>query len=95
MRLSIEFYPVYLPMLDLESDPRLQRLFRIARRRVVTGFVVAAVVFVFARPTWRSILMGVPIAILGESIRVWAAGHLIKGQEVTTSGPYVFVRHPL
>ena len=95
MRLSIEFYPVYLPMLDLESDPRLQRLFRIARRRVATGFVVAAVVFVFARPTWRSILMGVPIAILGESIRGGAAGHLIKGQEVTTSGPYVFVRHPL
>ncbi len=82
-------------MLDLESDPTLHLLFRIARRRVVTGFIVAAVVFVFARPTWQSILMGVPIAILGESIRVWAAGYLIKGQEVTTSGPYAFVRHPL
>lgn len=82
-------------MLNLESDPRLRFLFRIARRRVVTGFIVAAVVFVFARPTWSSILTGVPIAILGESIRVWAAGHLIKGQEVTTTGPYAFVRHPL
>ena len=64
-------------MLDLKSDPTLQFLFRIARRRVVTGFIVAAIVFVFARPTWRSILLGVQIAILGESIRVWAAGHLI------------------
>ena len=82
-------------MLDLKSDPTLQFLFRIARRRVVTGFIVAAIVFYFARPTWWSILLGVPIAILGESIRLWAAGHLIKGQEVTTSGPYAFVRHPL
>ena len=95
MRPSIESYPVYLLMLDLKSDPALQFLFRIARRRVVTGFIVAAIVFYFARPTWWSILLGVPIAILGESIRLWAAGHLIKGQEVTTSGPYAFVRHPL
>ncbi|MEX2273724.1 MAG: isoprenylcysteine carboxylmethyltransferase family protein [Vicinamibacterales bacterium] len=35
------------------------------------------------------------IAILGEAIRIWAAGHLEKGREVTTSGPYRFTRHPL
>ncbi len=28
-------------------------------------------------------------------MRVWAAGHLEKGREVTTSGPYAFTRHPL
>ena len=82
-------------MLDLQSNPTLHVLFRIARRRVVTGFIVAAAAFAFARPTWQSILMGVPVAILGESVRVWAAGYLIKGQEVTTSGPYALVRHPL
>ena len=29
-----------------------------------------------------------PMALAGEAIRVWAAGHLEKGREVTTSGPY-------
>ena len=28
-------------------------------------------------------------------MRVWAAGHLLKAREVTRSGPYRFVAHPL
>jgi protein-S-isoprenylcysteine O-methyltransferase Ste14 len=28
-------------------------------------------------------------------IRFWATGHLIRNQEVTTSGPYAYVRDPL
>ena len=28
-------------------------------------------------------------------VRVWAAGHLEKGREVTQSGPYRLTRHPL
>jgi protein-S-isoprenylcysteine O-methyltransferase Ste14 len=35
------------------------------------------------------------VAVVGEAIRIWAAGHLEKGREVTTSGPYAFTRHPL
>jgi hypothetical protein len=35
------------------------------------------------------------IAFIGESIRIWAAGHIEKGREVTRSGPYRRVRHPL
>jgi protein-S-isoprenylcysteine O-methyltransferase Ste14 len=35
------------------------------------------------------------IAIAGESIRLWAAGHLEKSKEVTQSGPYRYTRHPL
>src|SRR5262249_8102292 len=31
----------------------------------------------------------------GEAIRVWAAGHLEKGREVTSSGPYRWMGHPL
>ena len=33
--------------------------------------------------------------MLGEALRVWAAGHLEKSREVTASGPYRFMRHPL
>ena len=35
------------------------------------------------------------MAVAGEAIRVWAAGHLNKSREVTRSGPYRFVAHPL
>ena len=82
-------------MLDLDANPFLRFLFHVARRRVIAGFLVAAVAFACARPSWRSIAAGVPIALVGESLRIWAAGHLVKGREVTTSGPYRLMRHPL
>jgi protein-S-isoprenylcysteine O-methyltransferase Ste14 len=40
-------------------------------------------------------MIGGVIALVGELVRVWASGHIQKGQEVTRSGPYQFVRHPL
>ena len=35
------------------------------------------------------------MALLGEGLRVWAAGHLNKSREVTSSGPYRWFAHPL
>jgi protein-S-isoprenylcysteine O-methyltransferase Ste14 len=67
----------------------------LARRRVALGFICAAVAFWFARPTPRSLTIGSAIAVAGELVRIWAAGHLEKGREVTVSGPYRFLRHPL
>ena len=67
----------------------------LARWRVFLGFVFTAVVLWLATPTVRSLVIGGVIAILGESIRVWAAGHLEKSKEVTSSGPYRYTRHPL
>jgi protein-S-isoprenylcysteine O-methyltransferase Ste14 len=68
---------------------------RLARWRVPLGFAAAAVAFALARPSRESWAIGVVIAAVGESLRVWAAGHLEKGREITRSGPYRFVRHPL
>jgi protein-S-isoprenylcysteine O-methyltransferase Ste14 len=68
---------------------------RLARFRVPLGFVAATVAFGLARPSWRSWWMGFAVATIGEIVRIWAAGHLAKGREITTSGPYQFVRHPL
>lgn len=67
----------------------------IARRRVPLGFGAAVVALVFARPTWSSWLIGLAVALIGEGIRLWAAGHLEKSREVTQSGPYRWARHPL
>jgi protein-S-isoprenylcysteine O-methyltransferase Ste14 len=59
------------------------------------GFVGAAAALWLARPTAASLAWGAALALVGESIRVWAAGHLEKSREVTRSGPYAFTRHPL
>jgi len=67
----------------------------LARRRVALGWVTAIAAIVLARPTWESWSVGLAVACLGEGIRVWAAGHLEKSREVTTSGPYRWSRHPL
>lgn len=68
---------------------------RVARVRVPLGFFCAGVVLWLARPTAGSLALGSVVALAGELIRVWAAGHLDKGREVTQSGPYRFTRHPL
>ena len=67
----------------------------LVRRRVALGFVTAAAVLVLAQPTWPAWRLGLLVAMAGECIRVWAAGHLEKSREVTRSGPYRFTRHPL
>jgi protein-S-isoprenylcysteine O-methyltransferase Ste14 len=68
---------------------------RLARLRVPLGFAFAIVVMWLATPTWQTLAWGLPIAALGEALRIWAAGHLEKSREVTRSGPYRWLRHPL
>lgn len=68
---------------------------RLARLRVPLGFVFAVAVLWLAQPTGGSLLAGVVIACAGEALRIWAAGHLIKSREVTSSGPYRWLAHPL
>jgi protein-S-isoprenylcysteine O-methyltransferase Ste14 len=77
----------------LSSAPATQRW--LARWRVPLGFLASAIAFVLARPTPASLAAGGAIAAAGEAVRVWAAGHLEKSREVTSSGPYRFTRHPL
>jgi protein-S-isoprenylcysteine O-methyltransferase Ste14 len=67
----------------------------LARRRVGLGFVLAAVVLWLAQPTRQTMIVGAAVATLGESLRIWAAGHVEKSREVTRSGPYRLMRHPL
>jgi protein-S-isoprenylcysteine O-methyltransferase Ste14 len=70
-------------------------LSHLARWRVPLAFLLAIPVAALARPTPRSIAWGGSLAISGELIRIWAAGHLEKSREITASGPYRLFRHPL
>lgn len=77
---------------DSSANPLLRFL---ARKRVPLGFVTAVATAVLAQPTQSTWRIGLAIAIVGEFIRIWAAGHLEKGREVTRSGPYRWSAHPL
>jgi protein-S-isoprenylcysteine O-methyltransferase Ste14 len=67
----------------------------LVRFRVALGWVFAPLVLILANPSSESILVGTIVGLVGECIRMWAAGHLNKAREVTSSGPYRFFRHPL
>jgi protein-S-isoprenylcysteine O-methyltransferase Ste14 len=67
----------------------------LTRWRVFLGFVLAAIALYLATPTPTTLLVGTTVSVIGELIRLWAAGHLEKSKEVTRSGPYRLTRHPL
>ncbi len=72
---------------------------QLVRRRVtwkVAAVLVAAALAIWlARPSGWSLLAGVALVAAGEATRLWAAGHLQKNEQVTTSGPYAYVKNPL
>lgn len=67
----------------------------VAKLRVPGGFVLVAAFAWFSRPDVASLCYGIPVSLLGLVLRGWAAGHLAKNQQLTTSGPYRFLRNPL
>lgn len=48
-----------------------------------------------ARPTELAAAIGLPLAVIGTVVRLYASGFIMKNAELATSGPYSFVRHPL
>jgi protein-S-isoprenylcysteine O-methyltransferase Ste14 len=81
---------------ELVSTTPAESWSRKARRlRVPLGFLFAAFYIWRAHPNWPSLLIGIPIACVGIAIRALASGHIQKNREVTTSGPYAYVRNPL
>ena len=70
-------------------------LIRVARLRVPIGFIIGIMMIAMARPTYVTLAIGAPIVVIGEALRIWAAGHLEKKREVTNSGPYRWLCHPL
>ena len=62
------------------------------RGRIRTLLLAAGVLF--ARPTWGSLALGCAIVVPGAALHLWTKGCLRIGAEVTTSGPYRWVRNP-
>jgi len=66
-----------------------------SRLRVPLGYLAAAALLVLARPSARSLLLGLLPALCGAGVRLWAAGHIEKTRALATGGPYAHTRNPL
>jgi protein-S-isoprenylcysteine O-methyltransferase Ste14 len=76
-----------------EAAPRRNRALGVLRLIVV--WCVAGGLAWFGRPGTEEWIAGLVLAGLGESLRIWAAGYLVKTKELITGGPYAHVRNPL
>jgi protein-S-isoprenylcysteine O-methyltransferase Ste14 len=65
------------------------------RRRTFFLLVGMAALLAWARPRPLLYFVGLGLVGLGSIVRLWAAGTIHKAREVTVSGPYAWVRHPL
>ena len=63
--------------------------------KVLVTWGFALLVVSLATPSVRSLALGLPLILIGLAIRVWAAGHLRRNEQLATSGPYAYVRDPL
>jgi len=77
-------------------EPGSERYRRsLARLRLGAVFALLGAMLLLAEPTPRLVAAGALVVALGEALRVWSAGHLVKNALLVTSGPYRFTRHPL
>lgn len=58
-------------------------------------YALVALLFWLARPTPAGFCAGLVLVVAGESLRIWGAGHLVKNDVLTLTGPYAYVRNPL
>jgi len=74
----------------------------VTKRSRILGWIRLAAVYAFiaalvtlSRPTPALLAAGAALALTGEAIRIWAAGHLTKSVRLVTSGPYAYTQNPL
>ncbi len=63
--------------------------------RLLVVYGLALALLVAAQPTPASLVLGAIPILAGELLRIWATGHLHKNDELTVTGAYAFLRHPL
>jgi len=77
----------------MPSNPSSELL---ARYRIRMGQAAGILFLLLAKPRLRWLFaLGLLISLLGEGLRLWAAGTIQKNRQLARSGPYALVRHPL
>ncbi len=63
--------------------------------RLLAVYAVGLALLFSARPSPRSLALGLVPLAAGVALRVWATGYLHKNDALSVSGPYAYLRHPL
>jgi protein-S-isoprenylcysteine O-methyltransferase Ste14 len=84
---------------DAAPAKRMSTLTRVVTRGLrlrTRAFIPFAILLLWLSYQKPIAYWGLGIAVLGEIVRLWASGHIHKGNpELTTSGPYAYCRNPL
>jgi len=65
------------------------------RVRVWLPPVLVVVALALRKPAGGGHWWGMALVVVGEALRTWASGHLLKDEALTVGGPYAYVRNPL
>ncbi len=76
------------------KDTLRYKLTKVTTKTIVAG-IVGVILFVYADPKSAWFIPGALVTFAGEYLRLWAAGHLRKNKQLTTTGPYAYVKNPL
>lgn len=68
---------------------------RLLKPRMLLPYAAVLALFWLAAPTPAGFAAGAALVAVGEGLRAWGAGHLVKNERLTVSGPYAHLRHPL
>ncbi len=80
-----------------KRKPLFRHPFRRKTLKPRTGvlYIAGAAALFAARPEPAFFAAGFVAIAIGQSLRLWATGYLLKTDELTTAGPYAHLRHPL
>jgi protein-S-isoprenylcysteine O-methyltransferase Ste14 len=74
------------------------------RYRSYTPLPFLLAMFIFARPTFQTLIVGLLVVLIGEAVRLWGASIIgsetrttgqVGGTYLITTGPFAYVRNPL
>lgn len=66
----------------------------VRRRTVFHGLACAGALWL-GTPSDLSCTVAFAVVLLGLTVRIWALSYICKDDEITATGPYAIVRHPL
>jgi protein-S-isoprenylcysteine O-methyltransferase Ste14 len=67
----------------------------LGRVRLAAMYAFIGALLILSRPDRLQLAVGAVFVAIGEGIRMWAAGHLVKSTRLITSGPYAYTQNPL
>lgn len=65
------------------------------RLRFLPLYLIGLAVLAWQAPRPGAAAVALPLIAMGTALRAWGAGHLVKNDTLTTTGPYAHLRHPL